>query len=108
MFILYFDGTHFEYYHGLIYERWTAYDHFRPSEGFWLVPGTDPEDDAYGRDYSDLGEDQNEGDENDETLEYMVDLLDAGEVDPIEFRRQLLSVGYAPETISEAIAQVAA
>lgn len=108
MFILYFDGAFHEYYHAAVYNGWTDYDRFRPGEGFWLVPGTDPEDDAYGRDYPEPNEDQNEGDENDETLEYMVDLLDAGEVDPSEFRRQLLSVGYAPETISKAIAQVAA
>ena len=50
---------------------------------------------------------ENHGDENDETLEYMVDLLEAHEIEPSEFRHQLLSVGYAPETISEAIAQVA-
>ena len=108
MFLLYFDGAFHEYYHSVVYSGWTSYDKFRPGEGFWLVPGTDPEDDAYGRDYPEQDDDVNEGDENDETLEYMVDLLDAGEIDPSEFRRQLLSVGYHPETISEAIAQVAA
>lgn len=109
MFILYFDGQHHEYYHAAIYNGWTDYDRLRPGEGFWLVPGTDPEDDAYGRyDHCEADEDANEGDENDETLEYMVDLLDAGEIEPSDFRRQLLSVGYAPETISEAIAQVSA
>jgi hypothetical protein len=108
MFILYFDGIHFEYYHGLIYERWLDYPSFRPGEGFWLVPGTDPEDRDYGRFEQSLDDDETQGDENDETLEYMVDLLEAGEVEPSEFRHQLLSVGYDPETISEAIAQVAA
>jgi hypothetical protein len=107
MFILYFDGAFHEYYHAAVYNGWTGYDRFRPGEGFWLVPGTDPEDNAYGRDYSEPDEDQNEGNENGETLEYMVDLIDAGEIDPSEFRRQLLSVGCAPETISEAIASVA-
>lgn len=105
MFILYFDGQHHEYYHAAVYHGWTAYDRFRPGEGFWLVPGTDPEDAAYGR-YEDF--DQNEGDENDETLEYMVDLLEAHEIEPSEFRHQLLSVGYVPETISEAIERVVA
>lgn len=105
MFILYFDGQLHEYHHAAVYNGWTAYDKFRPGEGFWLVPGTDPEDDAYGR-YEDG--DENEGDENDETLEYMCDLLEAREIEPSEFLQQLLSVGYAPETTSEAIAQVAA
>lgn len=49
MFILYFDSALHEYYHAAIYNGWTDYDRFRPGEGFWLVPGTDPEDDAYGR-----------------------------------------------------------
>lgn len=48
----------------------------------------------------------NEGDENDETLEYMCELLEAGEVDPDEFKRQLRSVGYTDDTISRAIASV--
>jgi hypothetical protein len=47
MFILYFDSLHFEYHHSLIYRGWTGYPHFRASEGFWLVPGTDPEDPFY-------------------------------------------------------------
>jgi hypothetical protein len=108
MFILYFDSLRFEYHHAKIYAGWLDYPSFRPGEGFWLVPGTDPEDDAYGREIQAMDDDENEGDQNDETLEYMVELLEAGEVEPSEFRRQLLSVGYAPETISEAIAQVAA
>lgn len=49
------------------------------------------------------GDGDNSGDENDETLEYMCELLEAGEIDPEEFRRQLLSVGYSSETISAAI-----
>jgi hypothetical protein len=49
MFILYFDSAFHEYYHAAVYNGWTAYDNFRAGEGFWLVPGTDPEDDAYGR-----------------------------------------------------------
>jgi hypothetical protein len=105
MFIIYFNSEFHEYHHVTVYHRWTSYDNFRPGEGFWLVPGTDPEDNDYGR-YEDS--DQNGGDENDETLEYMVDLLEAHEIEPSEFRHQLLSVGYAPETISNAIAQVAA
>lgn len=108
MFILYFDGQFHEYYHAVVYSGWTSYDKFRPGEGFWLVPGTDPEDDAYGREYPDTDEGANAADENDETLEYMCDLLEAHEIEPSEFRHQLLSVGYAHETISEAIAQVAA
>lgn len=108
MFILYFDGLHYEYYHSVVYNGWTSYDRFRVGEGFWLVPGTDPEDDAYGR-YDDLpAHDESDGAEGDETFEYMVDLLDSGEVEPNEFRRQLLSVGYDDGVISEAIAQVAA
>lgn len=103
MFILYFDGQFHEYYHAAVYNGWTAYDNFRPGEGFWLVPGTDPEDDAYGRSYEDQDDDENEGDENDETLEYMCDLLEAREIEPDEFRRQLLSVGYSEETIAAGI-----
>ncbi len=52
MFILYFDGDFHEYYHAAVYRGWTDYDRFRPGEGFWLVPGTDPEDDAYGIEYA--------------------------------------------------------
>jgi hypothetical protein len=104
MFILYFDGQYHEYYHATFeHKGWHTYADFRPNEGYWLVPGTDPED------YDDvvIADEVNEGDASDETLEYMVDLLDAGEIAPSEFRHQLLSVGYADETISEAIAQVA-
>lgn len=118
MFILYFDGQFHEYYHAAVYNGWTSYDKFRPGEGFWLVPGSDPEDDAYGRDLNqaaldamtidEIADAVEGGDENDETLEYMCDLLEAREIEPSEFRHQLLSVGYAPETISDAIAQVAA
>ncbi|MHC2867933.1 hypothetical protein ACVIYH_009066 [Bradyrhizobium diazoefficiens] len=109
MFILYFDGAYHEYYHATVYAGWTDYAYWRPGEGLWLVPGTDPEDDAYGREYpeQDNSEDVTEGDENDETLEYMCELLEAGEVEPSEFRRQLLSVGYHPDTISEAIRSAA-
>jgi hypothetical protein len=106
MFILYFDGQYHEYYHGT-FERngWRTYAEFRCNEGYWLVPGTDPED------FSEVvvcDDDVNEGDENDETLEYMVDLLDSGEIEPNEFSRQLLSVGYHPDDIAAAIEQVAA
>lgn len=110
MFILYFDSQYHEYHHARIYGGWTSYDGLRPGEGFWLVPGSDPEDDAYGRDYSEPEadeEDVNGGDENDETLEYMCELLEAREIDADEFRRQLLSVGYHPDTISKAIRSVA-
>jgi len=55
-----------------------------------------------------LCNEDNKGDENDETLEYMCELLEAHDVDPPEFRRQLRSVGYSEETISLAIARVAA
>jgi hypothetical protein len=105
MFILYFDNTHFEYYHAKIYERWLDYPSFRAGEGFWLVPGTDPEDDAYGREIQEMDDDENEGDQNDETLEYMCDLLEAGEIEPSEFRRQLSNEGYDSETIRIAIMQ---
>src|SRR5689334_13101341 len=101
MFLLYFDGAYHEYYHGVIYNGWTNYDRFRPGEGFWLVPGTDPEDGDYGR--WDAAEDVNEGDENDETLEYMCELLEAREIDASEFRRQLRNEGYDVETIRLAI-----
>jgi hypothetical protein len=108
MFMLYFDGAYHEYYHSVVYAGWTDYSHYRPGESLWLVPGTDPEDDAYGREYPEQDiADENEGDETDETLEYMVDLLGAGEIEPSEFCRQLLSVGYHPDTISEAIASAA-
>jgi hypothetical protein len=107
MFILYFYGLVHQYHHSVIYRDWTNYDLFRPGESLWLVPGTDPEDDAYGREYPEHDEDVNEGDENDETLEYMCELLEAREVEPDEFRRQLLSVGYHPDTISRAIASAA-
>ncbi|MGX1362569.1 hypothetical protein QIH87_50015 (plasmid) [Bradyrhizobium elkanii] len=108
MFILYFDGAYHEYYHATVYAGWTDYAYWRPGEGLWLVPGTDPEDDTYGREYPQADEDENEGDENDETLEYMCDLLEAREIEPGEFRRQLRSVGYADQTIASAIASVAA
>lgn len=104
MFILYFDGQFHEYYHAAVYNGWTGYDKFRPGEGFWLVPGTDPEDDAYGR-YDQVDDDADDlGDvESDETLEYMCDLLEAREIEPAEFRRQLRSEGYDEETIRLAI-----
>lgn len=46
---------------------------------------------------------ENHGDENDETLEYMCELLEAREIEPDEFRRQLQSAGYSDETIRLAI-----
>lgn len=52
------------------------------------------------------GDDDNGGDENDETLEYMCDLLEAHEIDPSEFRLQLRSEGYSDETIRLAIRRV--
>jgi len=108
MFLLCIVGQYHEYYHAAVYNGWTSYDKFRPGEGFWLVPGTDPEDDAYGRDYCADDEDENEGDENDETLEYMCDLCESGEIEAGEFRRQLRSVGYSDLTIAKAISLVAA
>jgi len=111
MFILYFDGAYHEYYHATVYAGWTDFAYWRPGESLWLVPGTDPEDDAYGREYPDQDEEaetENHGDENDETLEYMCDLLEAREIEPSEFRRPLRSVGYADQTITAAIASVAA
>lgn len=109
MFMLYFDGAYHEYYHSVVYAGWTDYAYYRPGESLWLVPGTDPEDDAYGRDYPEQDEasDDDAGGETDETLEYMCDLLEAREIEPSEFRRQLLSVGYHPDTISAAIASAA-
>lgn len=41
--------------------------------------------------------------EADETLDYMVDLLESGEITPEEFRRQLLSAGYDEAAISDAL-----
>lgn len=49
MFILYFDHAYHEYYHGVFYRGgWNRYPNFRIGEGFWLVPGTDPDDPFYG------------------------------------------------------------
>jgi hypothetical protein len=106
MFLLYFDGVYHEYYHAKIYSGWTDYPSFRTGEGFWLVPGTDPEDDAYGREYEDQIEDESEDDQEDETLEYMCELLEAGEIEPDEFRRQLRNEGYCDETIRLAIRRI--
>lgn len=48
MFILYMHHSHHEYYHGTFYRGdWGNYPYFRAGEGYWLVPGTDPEDPAY-------------------------------------------------------------
>lgn len=47
MFILYFDSEYHEYHHLAVYYGWVGYDRFRPGEGFWMVPGTDPEDCFY-------------------------------------------------------------
>lgn len=41
--------------------------------------------------------------ETDETLDYMVDLLESGEIEVDEFRRQLRSVGYDDTTIDGAL-----
>lgn len=102
MFILYFDGQHHEYYHATFEQKdWFSYDRMRPGESFWMVPGTDPED--YYLDASEEDEGVNEGDENDETLEYMCELLEAREIEPDEFRRQLRGEGYNDETIRLAI-----
>ena len=102
MYILYFDHAYHEYYHAG-FKGWNDYAHFRPGEGFWLVPGTDPEDGDYGR-FDDIEvEDENVGDEHDETLEYMCDLLEAHEIEPSEFRRQLRNEGYNEEVIRLAI-----
>jgi hypothetical protein len=98
MFMLYFDGAYHEYYHSVVYAGWTDYAYYRPGEGLWLVPGTDPEDDAYGRDYPEQDEDEIE-DDSDETLDYMCELLEAGEISQCEFCRQLRSEGYDEETI---------
>jgi hypothetical protein len=43
MVILYFDSSYHEYYHAA-FRGWYDYDNFRVGEGYWLVPGTDPED----------------------------------------------------------------
>lgn len=106
MFILYFDGQCHVYYHATFeHKGWHTYADFRPNEGYWLVPGTDPEDFT---EVASIDDDANEGDEEDETLEYMVDILDAGEIEANEFCRQLLSVGYHPDDIAAAFEQVAA
>ncbi len=47
MYILYFYSEMHEYYHGGFAQTWFGYPDFRPGEGFWLVPGTDPEDPLY-------------------------------------------------------------
>ena len=51
-------------------------------------------------------EEENEGDDNDQTLEYMCELLEAGEIEPSQFRRQLESEGYNEETIRLAIRRI--
>lgn len=40
----------------------------------------------------------------DEALEYMIDLLDSGEIDRPEFERQLIANGYSDFDISRALA----
>lgn len=100
MFILYFYGEYHQYHHASIYRGWADYANFRPGESLWLVPGTDPEDDAYGREYPEAEEDTND---SDETLEYMCDLLEASEILPSEFRRQMRNEGYDEETIRIAV-----
>lgn len=48
MFILWFDDQAHTYYHATFYDAaWGSYPLCRPNEGWWLVPGTDPEDPAY-------------------------------------------------------------
>lgn len=42
--------------------------------------------------------------ESDETWNYMIDLLDDGEISASEFRRQMLSAGYDENQIATAIA----
>lgn len=47
MFFLYFQNEFHEYYHAKYYAGWPAYEYWRPGEGAWLVPGTDPDDPFY-------------------------------------------------------------
>jgi len=49
------------------------------------------------------GDDDTSNDETDTTLEYMCDLLEAREIDPDEFRRQMRNEGYNEEVIRNAI-----
>lgn len=102
MFILYFYGLYHEYHVSKLPE-WAGYKDFRPGEGFWLVPGTDPDDDAYWRDHPDQDEDESVDSEDDETLEYICELLEAHEIEPGEFRRQMRNEGYDEEVIRLAI-----
>lgn len=97
MFILYFYSACHEYHVSRLPE-WAGYKDFRPGEGFWLVPGTDPEDPAYWRD-----QDEGDDDEIDEMLDYMCELLEAHEIEPDEFRRQMRNEGYNEEVIRLAI-----
>ncbi len=48
MFVLWFyDQTH-TYFHSAFEDaQWFEFTMWRPGEGFWLVPGTDPEDPLY-------------------------------------------------------------
>lgn len=47
MFILYFYHSYHEYYHAKFYQVWIENTDWRPGEGAWLVPGTDPDDCFY-------------------------------------------------------------
>lgn len=47
--------------------------------------------------------DDDQADDADETWDYMTDLLEAGEIDPDDFRHQMRSVGYSEEEIDNAI-----
>ncbi|MEY9676019.1 hypothetical protein ABIF26_008247 [Bradyrhizobium elkanii] len=49
------------------------------------------------------GDDDTSNDETDETLEYMCELLEAHEIEPDEFRRQMRNEGYNEEVIRLAI-----
>ena len=53
------------------------------------------------------GDDDTSNDETDETLEYMCELLEACEIEPDEFRRQMRNEGYSEEVIRLAIQDIA-
>jgi hypothetical protein len=61
-------------------------------------PERDPDSDADAFIASLLDEEP----EVDQTWDYMIDLLDSGEIDFAEFRRQMLSVGYSEDEIANA------
>ena len=48
MYILYMHNDYHEYYHAeFMFKSMNSFDMYYCNEGFWLVPGTDPEDCFY-------------------------------------------------------------